>query len=50
MFRNDPCSGPYKCLDVVPLTIRGDTLVTMSYYDNCDVNEEIFHGRINELL
>ena len=30
MFRNAPCPGPYSGPDVVPRTIRGDTLVTMS--------------------
>lgn len=34
IFKNDPCSGPYKCLDVVPLIILGETLVTMSYDKN----------------
>jgi len=30
MFRNDPWPGPYRCPDVVPRTIRGDTFVTKS--------------------
>lgn len=30
MLRKEPCPGPYKWPDVVPLTMRGDTLVTMS--------------------
>ena len=30
MLRKDPCPGPNMCPEVVPLTIRGETLVTMS--------------------